>query len=141
MTSVTEATRKPVTGTRPEKVKAAVMVAPGRMEVQELPYPDHLEPGAVIVKMEMSGICGTDKHAFRGEVTLYGGTESEQEMVFPCVHGHENAGVVVEIERRGSRYRVQRAGPAGGRPRDQLPQRHLRPLLVLPHRPRLPLLR
>nr|MBC7243733.1 zinc-binding dehydrogenase [Chloroflexota bacterium] len=86
----------------PEKVKAAVMVAPGKIEVQELPYPDHLEPGAVIVKMEMSGICGTDKHAYKGELTLYGGTEAEQDMVFPCVHGHENAGIVVEMNGKGS---------------------------------------
>lgn len=83
-------------------VKAAVMVAPGKMEVQELPYPDHLEPGACIVKMEMSGICGTDKHAFKGETTLYGGTESEQDMVFPAVHGHENSGIVVEMNGKGS---------------------------------------
>ena len=85
----------------PETVKAAVMVAPGKMEFQELPYPDHLEPGACIVKMEMSGICGTDKHAFQNELTLYGGTESEQDMVFPSVHGHENSGIVVEMNGRG----------------------------------------
>jgi threonine dehydrogenase-like Zn-dependent dehydrogenase len=85
----------------PETVKAAVMVAPGKLEFQELPYPDHLEPGAVIVKMEMAGICGTDKHAFNGELTLYGGTQSEQDMVFPSVHGHENAGIVVEMNGRG----------------------------------------
>ena len=85
----------------PETVKAAVMVAPGKIELQELPYPDHLEPGAVIVKMEMSGICGTDKHAFKGELTLYGGTQSEQDMVFPSVHGHENSGIVVEMNGRG----------------------------------------
>jgi threonine dehydrogenase-like Zn-dependent dehydrogenase len=84
-----------------EKVKAVVMVAPGKVEVQELPYPDHLEPGAAIVKMEMSGICGTDKHAYRGEVTLYGGTESEQDMVYPAVHGHENSGIVVEMNGEG----------------------------------------
>jgi len=84
-----------------QTVKAAVMVAPGRMEVQELLYPDPLEPGAVIVKMEMSGICGTDKHAFKGELTLYGGTETEQDMVFPSVHGHENAGIVVEMNGDG----------------------------------------
>lgn len=83
-------------------VKAAVMVAPGKMEVQELPYPDHLEPGACIVKMEMSGICGTDKHAFKGETTLYGGTEAEQDMVFPTVHGHENSGIIVEMNGKGS---------------------------------------
>ena len=80
-----------------KKVGAAVMVAPGKLEYQELPYPDHLEPGAMIVKMEMSGICGTDKHAYNGELTLYGGTEAEQDMVFPSVHGHENSGIVVEM--------------------------------------------
>ena len=82
---------------KPDRVKAAVMVAPKQMETQYLPYPDRLEDGAVIVKMEMSGICGTDKHAYNGEVTLYGGTEAEQDMVFPTVHGHENSGIVVEI--------------------------------------------
>jgi threonine dehydrogenase-like Zn-dependent dehydrogenase len=85
----------------PKSVKAVVMTAPGKVEVQQLPYPDHLEPGAVIVKMEMSGICGTDKHAYMGEVTLYGGTESEQDMVYPCVHGHENSGIVVEMNGAG----------------------------------------
>lgn len=86
----------------PKTVKAAVMVGPGRMEVQNLPYPDHLEPGACIIKMEMSGICGTDKHAFKGETLLYGGTESEQDMVFPSVHGHENSGIIVEMNGKGS---------------------------------------
>jgi L-iditol 2-dehydrogenase len=90
------------TAARPDRVNAAVMVAPGRMEYQPLPYPDHLEPGAMIVKMEMSGICGTDKHAFKGEVTLYGGTEAEQDMVFPSVHGHENSGIIVEMNGDGS---------------------------------------
>jgi threonine dehydrogenase-like Zn-dependent dehydrogenase len=88
-------------GSTPKTVKAAVMTAPGKMETQMLPYPDHLEPGAVIVKMEMSGICGTDKHAYKGEVTLYGGTETEQDMVFPSVHGHENSGIVVEMNGDG----------------------------------------
>ncbi len=86
----------------PKTVKAAVMVGPGRMEIQNLPYPDHLEPGACIIKMEMSGICGTDKHAFKGETLLYGGTESEQDMVFPSVHGHENSGIIVEMNGKGS---------------------------------------
>jgi threonine dehydrogenase-like Zn-dependent dehydrogenase len=87
--------------TMPQKVKAAVMTAPFTMETQYLPYPTEMEPGAVIVKMLMSGICGTDKHAYKGEVTLYGGTETEQDMVFPSVHGHENVGVVVEMNGKG----------------------------------------
>jgi threonine dehydrogenase-like Zn-dependent dehydrogenase len=86
---------------RPGRVKAAVMVAPRRMETWEQPYPEPLEPGAVVVKVEMSGICGTDKHAFNGEVTLYAGTETEQDMVFPCIHGHENSGIVVEMNGDG----------------------------------------
>ena len=81
----------------PTKVKAVVMTAPGKIEVQELPYPQ-LERGALILKMQMSGICGTDKHAYKGEKVLYGGTEAEQEIVYPAVHGHENVGTVVEID-------------------------------------------
>ena len=38
---------------RPKKVGAVVMTGPGKVEYQELPYPDHLEPGALIVKMEI----------------------------------------------------------------------------------------
>lgn len=88
---------------RPEFVKAAVMTGPGKVEYQKLPYPDHLEPGALIVKMEMSGICGTDKHAFDGDITLYGGTEAEQDMVYPAVHGHENSGIVYEMNGKGNK--------------------------------------
>ena len=82
----------------PKTIKAAVMVEPGKMEVQQLPWPE-LERGALILKMHMSGICGTDKHAFRGgkERILYGGTEAEQEIVYPAVHGHENVGEIVEM--------------------------------------------
>jgi threonine dehydrogenase-like Zn-dependent dehydrogenase len=83
----------------PDRVKAAVMIAPGTLEVQSLPYPEP-ERGALILKMEMSGICGTDKHAFRGQTLLYGGTEAEQHIVFPTVHGHENIGEIVEIDPR-----------------------------------------
>ncbi len=87
---------------RPNRVKAVVMTGPGQVVTQWLPYPDHLEPGAVVLKMEASGICGTDKHAFDGDVTLYAGTQSEQDMVYPCVHGHENSGTVFEMNGKGS---------------------------------------
>jgi len=93
--------RRSAPGAGSKLVKAAVMIGPGQMQTQMLPYPDHLEPGALIVKMEMSGICGTDKHAYKGEVTLYGGTETEQDMVYPSVHGHENCGIVVEMNGKG----------------------------------------
>jgi L-iditol 2-dehydrogenase len=79
-----------------KQVKAAVMVEPGRMEVQSFPYPEPRR-GAMVIEMEMSGICGTDKHAFKGEMVLYAGTEAEQRGVFPCVKGHENVGRIVEM--------------------------------------------
>lgn len=86
----------------PDKVKSVVMTAPGKVEVQEFPWPRDLEPGALIAKVEMAGICGTDKHAFDGDNILYGGTESEQEMVYPHVPGHENSAIVVEMNGKGS---------------------------------------
>jgi len=81
-----------------DKIKAVVMTAPGKVETQELPWPE-LKPGGLILKMNMAGICGTDKHAYRGESVLYGGTEAEQEIVYPGVRGHENVGTIVEIRK------------------------------------------
>lgn len=89
-------------------VKAVVMTEPGRVELQELPYPK-LERGALILKMRLSGICGTDKHAFKGEKVLYGDTEAEQEIIYPTVHGHENVGEIVEIDGR-DRFEIEYLG-------------------------------
>jgi len=84
-----------------KKVKSVVMTGPGKVETQCFDYPDKLEKGAVIAKVEMCGICGTDKHAFDGENLLYGGTEAEQEMVYPHVPGHEISAIVVEMNGTG----------------------------------------
>jgi hypothetical protein len=45
-------------------VKAAVMKQPGVIELEQFPLPE-LEPGAVLLEMSMSGVCGTDKHTSR----------------------------------------------------------------------------
>ncbi len=76
-------------------VRAAVMRGPGRIGVERFPYPD-VEPGAVLIKIEYSGICGTDKHTFRGETKQYAGTSHEIDIEFPLICGHENVGVVAE---------------------------------------------
>ena len=66
--------------------KAAVFVGPEKpFEVQEFPILP-VEPGAVLVKMEMCGICGTDVHAWY-----------QQSTAFPTIMGHENIGVVAEL--------------------------------------------
>ena len=79
-----------------DNVRAAVMVHPGKIEIQEFPFPQ-LEDGAVLLKVEMCGICGTDKHTWRGETKQYAGTDAESDTPFPIIPGHEIIGVVAEI--------------------------------------------
>jgi len=76
---------------RSNSVRAAVMSQPGHLEVRQFPMPDP-EPGAVVLEMSMSGICGTDKHTFRGEVMQYAGTPHERRIEYPLICGHENVG-------------------------------------------------
>ena len=78
-------------------VQAATLVAPYQLEVREYPYPDALEPGAVLLRMRASGICGTDKHTFRGEVDQYPGSDRGRGATYPLIQGHENVGVVEAI--------------------------------------------
>ena len=79
-----------------DTVTAAVLVAPGRYELQEFPRPE-LPDGSLLMQMEMSGICGTDKHTYLGETKQYAGTPAESDTPFPIIQGHENVGVVSEI--------------------------------------------
>jgi L-iditol 2-dehydrogenase len=76
------------------------MVEPGRIETQRFPLPDP-EPGAVVLKMELSGICGTDKHSFSGFAKQYSGTDHERSLPFPIIPGHENVGRIAAIGRTG----------------------------------------
>lgn len=72
--------------------KAAVMVGFNKpFEVRSYPLPDKLEPGDVLVKMVMAGVCGTDVHTWLGQT---GG----KVLNFPVILGHENVGEIVEME-------------------------------------------
>src|SRR5207244_3978062 len=71
------------------------MKGPGRVEVEEFPRPE-VERGAVLMQVLYSGICGTDKHTFRGETIQYAGTPHERRLEYPLICGHENVGVVVD---------------------------------------------
>jgi threonine dehydrogenase-like Zn-dependent dehydrogenase len=77
-------------------VRAAVMRSPGQLRVERFPYPDP-EPGAVLLRVLYSGICGTDKHTWRGESKQYAGTEHERDAAYPLICGHENVGVIEAI--------------------------------------------
>jgi len=73
-------------------VLAATLVEPGKYEIREYPFPE-TAAGCVLIRMEMSGICGTDKHTFQGYTTQYGGRALE----FPIIQGHENVGTIAAI--------------------------------------------
>ena len=77
-------------------VLAATLVEPGRYEIREYPLPDPA-PGCVLVKMEVSGICGTDKHTYQGYVGQYGGAGAPRPVPFPIIQGHENVGTIAAI--------------------------------------------
>lgn len=88
-----------------KSVRAATLVGPRQLEVRSYPYPEELEPGAVLLRMIASGICGTDKHTFRGETEQYAGTEKRRSTPYPLIQGHENVGVVAAIGQGGARAR------------------------------------
>lgn len=81
---------------RTNGIRAAVLTAPGSYDVQTFPYPS-LQDGGLLMEVEMSGICGTDKHTYLGETKQYVGTPAECDTPFPIIQGHENVGVVAEL--------------------------------------------
>ena len=87
------------------------MRGPGDVAVAEFPRPE-LREGEVLLRLSLSGVCGTDKHTYRGETKQYAGTPHERDLAFPIVCGHENVGVVEEVsgEVRASDGRPVRPG-------------------------------
>lgn len=76
---------------KPAQVKAVAMTAPGTMDVRSYPYPQ-LSRDSAILKVEMAGVCGTDKHIFKGEAGDIRGKS-----IFPYIGGHEVIGTIAEI--------------------------------------------
>jgi threonine dehydrogenase-like Zn-dependent dehydrogenase len=69
--------------------RAAVITAHNRpLEIQSVPIPD-LEPGALLVKMEASTLCGTDVHRWHGPLPKGDS--------LPIITGHEPCGRIEEI--------------------------------------------
>ena len=99
-------------------------------ELQEYEVPEP-EPGAMVIKVSMAGVCGSDLHAWRGDIedsAPWGAVQS-----VGVTQGHEMVGSVYRLG-QGSHVRRLGAPAAGGRP--DLP--HAEPgLLPLPRlRPR-----
>ena len=63
--------------------------------IEERPVPP-LEDGAILARMQMAGICGTDVHILHGKVKVH----------TPAILGHENVAEVVAIGGEAARYDI-----------------------------------
>jgi 2-desacetyl-2-hydroxyethyl bacteriochlorophyllide A dehydrogenase len=77
-------------------VRAVTFQAPGEVQVDEVPEPELLAPDDAIVRVEASGICGSDLHIYHGRVQIEPG----------FVIGHEYVGEVVAAGDEVSRVTV-----------------------------------
>ncbi|MFF1574494.1 zinc-binding dehydrogenase [Leifsonia sp. NPDC058292] len=76
--------------TIPTSTRAAVLTAHGDdLTVQELPLPASVEPGAALVRIHCTTLCGTDIEIWSGKMTFPG--------MLPMVLGHEMVGEIVAV--------------------------------------------
>ena len=72
-------------------MRSVQLVAPRRLEVNEVKQPDGPRPGDILVRMRAVGLCGSDMHWYLdGNIHGYRAT-------YPMVLGHEPVGEVVEV--------------------------------------------
>ena len=76
----------PVTAFSPKTCRAAVLTAPGRIEIREFPIRE-ITDDEILIKVEGCGVCGTDVHEFRGDPMK----------LAPLVLGHEGTGEIVRL--------------------------------------------
>ena len=74
------------------KMKAAVLVSPGRIEIQEVELPP-LTPTQVLVRVKSCGLCHSELGRYQGKGTMWLG----EPLTYPLRLGHEPAGVVEEV--------------------------------------------
>jgi 2-desacetyl-2-hydroxyethyl bacteriochlorophyllide A dehydrogenase len=68
-------------------MRAVTFQAPGRVEVQEVPEPALAGPADAIVRIEATGVCGSDLHIYHGRVGIEPG----------FTIGHEYVGTVLAV--------------------------------------------
>jgi S-(hydroxymethyl)glutathione dehydrogenase / alcohol dehydrogenase len=69
-------------------VRAAVAFEAGKPLTIETVQLDGPKAGEVLIEMKATGICHTDKYTLSG---------ADSEGLFPCILGHEGAGIVVDV--------------------------------------------
>src|SRR4030067_561892 len=73
----------------PQTCKAAVLEEYGKpLQIREVFIPE-VEAGGILVKVEMAGICGTDVHQHKGDLTI--------KAPLPNIQGHETIGRIVKL--------------------------------------------
>jgi threonine dehydrogenase-like Zn-dependent dehydrogenase len=75
----------------PTTARASVQVGDQMMEVRELPVPDELPPGYALLRVEATGICGTDVSQYDGAIQRIMGYD------YPVILGHEAVGHIAAI--------------------------------------------
>jgi len=59
------------------------------LAIENVPVPDHIEPGGALVRIEACSICGTDVHLWQGSLSL--------KVDLPVIIGHEMVGRVIAV--------------------------------------------
>jgi 2-desacetyl-2-hydroxyethyl bacteriochlorophyllide A dehydrogenase len=68
-------------------MRAVTFQAPGEVRVSEVPEPEIADPGDAIVRIEATGVCGSDLHIYHGRVKIEPG----------FTIGHEYVGTVLAV--------------------------------------------
>ena len=83
----------------PQKQRAVVSVEDGKsvhLEVREVPV-DSLKPGQILVKINYTGVCASDKSVLYEEWSQHLGQLKSDRNLTKGIAGHEGAGVVVAM--------------------------------------------
>ncbi len=76
----------------PKTSRAACVVAYQQpLEIRDVPIPQVLEPGAILVRTEATSICGSDVHLWQGELGI------ASRIPLPVILGHEMMGRVARL--------------------------------------------
>ncbi len=74
----------------PSVSRAAVVRTFGApIAIEEVPVPPELEPGAILTRIEMCSVCGTDVHLWQGSLAT--------RVELPVILGHEMVGRIVAM--------------------------------------------
>ncbi len=82
-------------------MKALQLLGPRQLAVAEVAAPRDLGPEDLLIRVKVVGICGTDRHYYRGENPGYA------TMAYPLIMGHEFAG---QVEAAGPQVTAFRPG-------------------------------